>query len=108
MKTLTMAPIIQANRLTVSLQRILWGPVFCLVTTIAARGQCSICKTAIANSADGASLARGLNLGILFLLAVPVLLVGSISFLIWRSHGQLRGLTASDREHQGVTGDVVG
>ena len=108
MKRLAIAPIRKARRLTSSLLWIFRVPALGLATTIAARGLCALCKTAIANSADGASLARGLNLGIVFLLAVPILLVGCISLLIWRSHEQLPGLTAPGRESQRARGDVIG
>ena len=61
-----------------------WG-LLSLAATSALRGQCAMCKAAVTGSADGEALARGLNQGILFLLAVPVVLVGAISLLIWRS-----------------------
>ena len=116
MITPKVARICKPNWLTVRLQRIFWLPALCLSTTVAARGQCAMCRTAIANSADGAALARGLNLEILFLLAIPMLLVGSISFLIRRSHRQLRGTTEAtddlgrppiEAQCHRMTGDVA-
>ena len=106
-KTPATAEISRAGWWTILGARTLRGLFFWLATTIAVRGQCAICKTAIANSAQGASLAQGLNLGILFLLAIPFLLVLTISLLIWRSHQELRSAPAPDREHNQGTGDVL-
>lgn len=44
--------------------------------------QCALCKTALVNSAEGQKMASGFNTGILFLLSVPFLLVGTVAFLI--------------------------
>ena len=65
-------------------------PILYFASSVTLHGQCAMCKAAVANAADGGALARGLNQGILFLLAIPILLVGGISFLIWRSYRQLR------------------
>ena len=50
--------------------------------------QCAMCWQTLANSAEGASLVRGFNDGILFLLAVPFLVVGIIGFRIYRAQRQ--------------------
>ena len=39
--------------------------------------QCSMCRTTLTQSEQGRELASGLNRGILFLLAIPLLVVGS-------------------------------
>ena len=50
--------------------------------------QCAMCWQTLANSAEGASLVRGFNDGILFLLVVPFLVVGIIGFRIYRVQRQ--------------------
>jgi hypothetical protein len=48
--------------------------------------QCPMCKmSAEQNLKDGGSAGRGLNTGILYMLFVPYLLVGSIAYWWWRN-----------------------
>lgn len=50
--------------------------------------QCSTCKSNVESatgSEDGAKRAEGLNSGILFLMAVPYLLVGGVAYFWYRS-----------------------
>ncbi|MCB0686082.1 MAG: hypothetical protein KDC53_06145 [Saprospiraceae bacterium] len=47
--------------------------------------QCPMCKmTAESNLANGGTAGKGLNIGILFMLSLPYLIVGSIGFAWWR------------------------
>lgn len=47
--------------------------------------QCSMCKAIAESSADGGSgIADGLNLGIVYLMAFPYLLIGAVGFSIYR------------------------
>ena len=47
--------------------------------------QCPMCKmTAESNLAAGGTGGKGLNIGILFMLSLPYLIVGSIGFIWWR------------------------
>jgi len=48
--------------------------------------QCSMCKTGLLNSPEGQKLASGFNAGILFLLSVPFLVVGTVALLIFNAH----------------------
>lgn len=55
-----------------------------LVTPVQA--QCPMCRaTAESNLANGGSEGRGLNNGILYMLAVPYVMVGVIGFIWWRN-----------------------
>ncbi|MBL7803173.1 MAG: hypothetical protein JNL02_05520 [Saprospiraceae bacterium] len=48
--------------------------------------QCPMCKaTAESNLKNGGTAGRGLNAGILYMLVVPYLLVGSIGYWWWRN-----------------------
>ena len=46
--------------------------------------QCAMCRTSLTNSAEGPRWALGMNQGIIFLIAVPFLIVGSILLFIFR------------------------
>ncbi|HMX40666.1 MAG TPA: hypothetical protein PK971_12130 [Saprospiraceae bacterium] len=51
--------------------------------------QCPMCKmSAEANLKNGGTAGRGLNAGILYMLAVPYLLVASIGYWWWRNRRQ--------------------
>ncbi len=56
-----------------------------LISADAMIAQCSMCRRALVSSVEGQKLARGFNSGILFLLLVPILIFGSVAFLIHRS-----------------------
>ena len=48
--------------------------------------QCPMCKmTAESNLANGGTAGKGLNVGILFMLSLPYLIVGSIGYFWWRN-----------------------
>lgn len=48
--------------------------------------QCPMCRIAAeSNLENGGSQGKGLNLGILYMLATPYLLVGTIGFIWWRN-----------------------
>jgi hypothetical protein len=48
-------------------------------------GQCAMCRTALENSAEGQAVAQGFREGIVFLLAVPYAILGSIAFGLVRA-----------------------
>lgn len=49
--------------------------------------QCPMCKmTAESNLANGGTAGKGLNIGILFMLSLPYLIVGSIGYAWWRNN----------------------
>ena len=51
--------------------------------------QCPMCKIgAESNLKDGGSAGKGLNTGILYMLALPYLLVGTIGYLWWKNRKQ--------------------
>lgn len=50
--------------------------------------QCPMCKMAAeSNMKDGGSAGRGLNLGILYMLSLPYLLVGTLGY-IWKRNSK--------------------
>ncbi len=51
--------------------------------------QCPMCKIgAESNLRNGGSAGNGLNTGILYMLALPYLLVGTIGFIWWKNRKQ--------------------
>ncbi len=48
--------------------------------------QCPMCRMSVeSNYKDGGTAGRGLNSGILYMLAMPYLLVGAIAFVWWKN-----------------------
>ncbi len=57
-----------------------------LVTVPQAEAQCPMCRIAAeSNLKNGGTAGKGLNNGILYILATPYLLVGVIGFVWWRN-----------------------
>ena len=58
--------------------------VFLALPTLEA--QCPMCKMAVeSNLKGGGSAGKGLNAGILYMLATPYVLVGGLAFVWWRN-----------------------
>ncbi|MBL0118850.1 MAG: hypothetical protein IPP89_07665 [Saprospiraceae bacterium] len=52
--------------------------------------QCPMCRIAAeSNLKDGGTAGAGLNAGILYMLAAPYLLVGTIGFIWWKNHKKI-------------------
>ena len=66
----------------------------CLLVVLIGTGeellaQCPMCRaTAETNLANGGTEGRGLNNGILYMLGMPYILIGTIAFLWWRNRKQ--------------------
>ena len=57
-----------------------------VVTPIDATAQCPMCKIAAeSNYKHGGSSGKGLNAGILYMLATPYVLIGGLAFVWWRN-----------------------
>ncbi|MBB4078238.1 hypothetical protein GGR28_000839 [Lewinella aquimaris] len=66
--------------------------ILCLIMTLLLVGggdllaQCPMCRaTAESNLANGGTEGQGLNQGILYLLGMPYVLVGTLAFIWWRN-----------------------
>lgn len=59
--------------------------LFSLVDAEQVFAQCSMCRTALAGSAEGQKLQGGFNNAILFLLPFPYLVFGTLAAAIWFS-----------------------
>lgn len=49
--------------------------------------QCAMCR-AVLESGENQSAAEGINDGIMFLMAVPYLLVGTLGYIVYRKYGR--------------------
>ena len=82
----------------------LWGLFFltCLLSSAPQplAAQCPMCKTSLESNRkdDQKAVGQGLNKGILYLLARPVLLVGTVGGLYW--HRQRRFEESEERRRQ--------
>ena len=66
--------------------KILFLVLVLLVFALEVQAQCPMCRIAAeSNLENGGSQGKGLNLGILYILATPYLLVGTIGFIWWRN-----------------------
>ncbi|GBC82355.1 hypothetical protein HRbin10_01478 [bacterium HR10] len=63
----------------------IWGVLLLGLAERVLWAQCAMCRTGLLNSPEGQQWASGFNRGILFLLAVPFVIVGGIAALIWRA-----------------------
>ena len=61
-------------------QRLLQVFIWTIITTYSLLGQCIVCKSSVENARQESmeGLAKGINMGILYLLPIPYLLVGGI------------------------------
>ncbi len=55
--------------------------------------QCPMCKTGLLSSPEGRQMAEGFNNGILFLLSIPFLIIGTIAVLILKAHRRSTSMT---------------
>jgi len=53
---------------------------------VVAHAQCALCVTALENSPEGKGMAASFNRGILFLLATPYAIFGTVGVVIFRSY----------------------
>lgn len=84
--------MVKFNRKTMNKQIIKTGILFFIVLILlmgfseTLQAQCPMCKIAAqSNMKNGGTAGRGLNAGILYMLATPYLIVGTIGFIWWRN-----------------------
>lgn len=64
--------------------------IFFLITLVASfsvESQCAMCR-AVLESEEGTSTAEGINNGIIYLMAIPYILIGGIGILIYKKFKQ--------------------
>mgnify|MGYP000201891233 CR=1 FL=1 len=72
----------------------LFALVFTLNTMpISVQAQCPMCKIAAeSNLKNGGKTGQGLNKGILYMLATPYLIIGTVAFMWWRNRRKEKDL----------------
>ena len=68
------------------------GLIFFLLSLfffLKSNAQCAMCR-AVLESEEGQSAAEGINDGIVYLMAIPYILVGGIGYLIYRKYSKLK------------------
>ena len=63
--------------------------ILLLVSFLDTNAQCAMCR-AVLESEEGQSAAEGINVGIVYLMAIPYILVGGIGYLIYRKYSKLK------------------
>jgi hypothetical protein len=63
--------------------------LFSLLAFIQTNAQCAMCR-AVLESEEGQSTAEGINDGIMFLMAIPYIIVGTIGYFIYRTYSKSR------------------
>ena len=72
-----------------------------LVQPVQVEAQCPMCRMSAENNLkQGGTAGKGLNAGILYMLATPYMLVGLIGFVWWRNH---KKITADSEEPEEQT-----
>tara|TARA_B100001741_G_C16179059_1_gene425963 strand:- start:221 stop:451 length:231 start_codon:yes stop_codon:yes gene_type:complete len=66
------------------MKRSLWIAALLVMFVDVAWGQCVMCKAVAEDSAEDGSLGRGLNTGILYLMAVPYLILAFFAWFVFR------------------------
>ncbi|WP_370000637.1 hypothetical protein [Winogradskyella sp.] len=61
--------------------------LFSLLFFLKGQAQCAMCR-AVLESGEDQSAAEGINDGIMFLMAVPYILVGVIGYLVYRTYSK--------------------
>ncbi|WP_115462637.1 hypothetical protein [Winogradskyella aurantiaca] len=65
------------------LKRILIILILFVVSTLTVESQCAMCRAVLESEADQ-STAEGINNGIVYLMAIPYILVGGLGYIIYR------------------------
>ncbi|NNC46515.1 MAG: hypothetical protein HKN99_11580 [Winogradskyella sp.] len=58
-----------------------------LLVSLNAEGQCAMCR-AVLESGEDQSTAEGINNGIIYLMAIPYVLIGGILFYIYKTYSK--------------------
>lgn len=60
-----------------------------MLFSTSAEAQCAMCR-AVLESEEGQETAKGINDGIIYLMAIPYLLIGGLGFLIYKKFNKGR------------------
>ena len=60
-----------------------------MLFTTSVEAQCAMCR-AVLESEEGQEAAKGINDGIIYLMAIPYLLIGGLGFLIYKKFNKTK------------------
>lgn len=61
--------------------------VFLAVVSISVSAQCAMCKAVVEGDlASGGTAAKGINDGIIYLMTIPYILIGTVGYFIYRHY----------------------
>ena len=63
--------------------------IIVLFFTTSVEAQCAMCR-AVLESEEGQEAAKGINDGIIYLMAIPYLLIGGLGFLIYKKFNKTK------------------
>jgi len=63
--------------------RLIFSLIILVFTSQSVDAQCAMCRAVLESEADN-SMAEGINNGIVYLMAIPYLLVGAVFFAVYR------------------------
>lgn len=63
--------------------------LFSFVIFLSGNAQCAMCR-AVLESEAGQTAAEGINDGIIYLMAIPYILIGGIGYIIYRKYNTLK------------------
>ena len=63
--------------------RLIFGLIILVFSSQSVDAQCAMCRAVLESEADN-SMAEGINNGIVYLMAIPYLLVGAVFFAVYR------------------------
>ncbi|MDO5972425.1 hypothetical protein Q4Q35_21700 [Flavivirga aquimarina] len=63
--------------------------LFSFLFFLETNAQCAMCR-AVLESGEGQTVAEGINEGIVYLMAVPYILVGGIAYFIYKKYSKLK------------------
>jgi hypothetical protein len=66
---------------------------------VPAQAQCAMCRTALENSPEGRGMAASFNNGILFLLATPYAIFGTVGIVVFRAYRKKKAAARSDNPY---------
>lgn len=77
------------------MKRILLIIAFSMLTFLSSYAQCAMCR-AVLESEEGQSTAQGINDGIMFLMAIPYIIVGTIGYFIYRTYSKSKKTSSQE------------
>ncbi|MEL0455087.1 hypothetical protein WJN01_02520 [Flavobacteriaceae bacterium SZ-1-7] len=63
--------------------------ILLILVSLPVEAQCAMCR-AVLESEEGQTAAKGINDGIIYLMAIPYILIGGIGYIIYRKYNTLK------------------